>query len=291
MRTHEMTAKPQSSLRPPDLPSWRNPPLDEVAFVVQFDPLIGLKSIHFKTFHDAFRSKFGGLVEDRPPSEPVFETFGSNQIPVPSFQLLQNVTPQPNVWFLSENSHELIQLHAGRFIQNWRKLDGVGTYPRFDNILPGFLENWSQFNQISEELKIGRITVNQCELSYFNNFDIGENESFMAGMERIFGRHTYARDRVRSKNFRLEPENQVLNLSFVAHREDAPFARLHVNAQPAFTRDRKKVVRLTITFRGPIDSKEPKHLSDFFAIGRESIVRLFDSMLSQQMQETFGRQS
>jgi uncharacterized protein (TIGR04255 family) len=95
------------SKRPSDLPDFNNPPLDEVALSVQFEPIQGLQTPQIGLFWSTLRRDFL-KTEQHPPLDPVIEQFGPALRPSVRFEI-SNAHPEPRCWFLREDSTDLIR--------------------------------------------------------------------------------------------------------------------------------------------------------------------------------------
>src|SRR5438270_12653884 len=113
--------------RPTDLPDYASPPVAEVSIGVQFNSLEGLLAPHLGLIWAEFKAEFP-LMEQHPPLEPVFETFGDRpggimQMPRFSFSI-----PTPRMYFVNQGRTELLQIQRDRFYHNWRKIGEGDKY-------------------------------------------------------------------------------------------------------------------------------------------------------------------
>jgi uncharacterized protein (TIGR04255 family) len=277
------------SERPKELPSWSRPPLDEVALAVQFGALPGLQTIHYGALRDLYLSQFGGDVEERPPIDPNFETLDSG-FPVQQMkiQLIQGLAPPlRRIWLVSPDKHSLLQIQADRFVQNWRRVEGEGEYPRFHSILPDFVENFALFDRFAAEHRLGDVKPNQFEISYFNNLPLLEGETYLNAFSRIMRVTPLDLAKLDAFSGKIEPETEALNLTFrILNGDDAPVARLHATGKAALV-GKSRVIRLDLVCRAP--ASPGLELPQAFHLGRETIVRTFDALLSDEGQKHFGR--
>jgi uncharacterized protein (TIGR04255 family) len=291
-KSQQMMADSRSTIpRPSDLPEWSQPPLDEVAIAIQFKELSEFNSVHYGLFFSKIRAEFPG-VEDRHRIQPKFETFGQRR--VSSFDL--EVGPAPplrRVWLLSRDQHELLQLQPDRFIFNWRKRSGEGVYQRFDSIYPKFRRHLSEFQNFLKEENLGLLEINQCELSYFNNLSLTEDESFAEGLSRHFRIWRGAPHIHSASGLSVESESARFNLSFIVRLAAGSEAvgRVHVDATPSYNEEEKvKLLRLVIVFRSPLlTPTDGDALDQTMAVGRYAIVRTFDALGSDESHESWGR--
>ncbi len=274
--------------RPTDLPEWERPPLDEVAIAVQFQET-GLRSVHVAKLQELFGAQGLPTVEEQSNLiEQKFEVFGSHRLQFEPFFMPLERLPLPRCWFLSPDRHKLVQIQQDRFVFNWRKLEGAGEYPRFDAIYSEFAPLWAAFEEFLISTELGQPKVNQYELSYFNNITMAAGESFASAFARIFTLIGHPPSDIAVRGAITRPENLKFGMSWlVSPAEDgSPLGRLHADAIPAAVQGgATPIVRLTLTMRGPASAD----MASFFSTGRESIVRVFNSITSEECHREWGR--
>jgi uncharacterized protein (TIGR04255 family) len=274
--------------RPGDLAQWEAPPIDEVAISVQFNDIPKLKIVHYGELADRFAKVGLTQHEDKAAIPASFEVFGKRVMPA-QFQFQAVNVPLPRVWYMSTDKHRLVQVQPDRFIYNWRKVEGEGKYPRFSDVLPEFWDRYQIFQSFLIEKGLPPLEPNQCELSYFNNIDVQDGETYHEAFVRVF-------DICKEFNMAslrggqgLEHDAGNFTLTYVVRAKDnTPLARIHANVQAA-ERGNKPVIRFSIVFRGPWTKPVDQELMEFFGLGREAIVRLFDSMITEDMHSRWGR--
>ena len=118
------------------LPSYKNPPVIEVACGIKFKKIKKFKAPHFGLFWDKLRKKFPFCQHaptlgfpDPSETEPAFEL------------------PLPRIWFINKEKNGLIQLQENIFLYNWRKMQPEESYPRYDTVIKAFQNN-AQVEQI-----------------------------------------------------------------------------------------------------------------------------------------------
>jgi uncharacterized protein (TIGR04255 family) len=274
--------------RPADLPQWERPPVDEVAVSVQFNDIPGLKVVHYGQLADRLQ-KFGLVKhEDKGTIPAQFEVFGKRVIPA-QFQFPAVDVPLPRVWYMTDDMHRLVQIQPDRFVYNWRKVEGAGEYPRLSEVLPAFWERCQEFQMFLVDSGLPSLSLNQCELSYFNIIDVHDGETYHQAFARVFRFYNGISITALNGSVSLEPDGGNLNLTYVVRAKDGtPLARLHSSVQAA-ERANKRVIRFSLVFRGPWSKPVGQELIEFLSFGREAVVRLFDSMISDQMHTQWGR--
>jgi uncharacterized protein (TIGR04255 family) len=274
--------------RPPALPDFDDPPLDEVAVAVQFKELSRFLSIHYGLIYSAFSANFPRY-EEHPPIPPRFELFGRSIEPSQGLEL-QTKPPLRRIWFVSEDGHRLIQLQPNSFIHNWRKVGGAGAYPRFEEILPTFFDNLDLIRGFVSDAGIGRIEINQCELSYFNNIHTLERETIDQAFTRVF-RGWNVPHFPALKLSTLEPEAPRFALVLRVLQGAESIGRVHIDASPAIhTETGKPLIRLTLVARGRPCSTDNSGLQEFFLLAREAIVKCFALVTTDDCHALWRRQ-
>jgi len=163
------------SVRPPDLPDYDHPPVEEVVLGVQFQPLSSFSQAHVGFFWEELRGEFPHIEDqpriDIPISSPVPPGFIGlpPRLGIP-FNLGLHVGGPPNslrTWITSADEQWLIQVQNDLFYHNWRKRGDL-EYPRFEAAQQEFSAHWSQFLRFLANFKIDLPHVQQVEVTYIN---------------------------------------------------------------------------------------------------------------------------
>ena len=267
-----------------DLPDFDEPPLDEVALSVQFNPLPRLQAPHIGLLWSNYKDQFP-IIEQHPSIDPVFERFGPPEGPSVKFEI-SATPPIPRSWFLKKDGTELIQVQQDRFIHNWRKVNTSDLYPRYEHVRGEFEKELEIFCSFVNTENLGEFSPNQCEVTYTNVITT-ENDI----------RHGLAGDVFTpislnySDNCLGEPENIRFATQYIFNDSSGdPIGRLHISIKPAFkVSDNRPMFILNMTARGEPKGKEAKDILSFFDLGREWIVRGFTSITSPEMHKFWRR--
>lgn len=117
--------------RPPDMPDYNRPPIDEVAISVQFPPIDDFAETNIREYWREEVQQDYPIAERQPRLEGPIES----PDPAPTASVLQvpiGIVPQGRMWLISESDDFLIQIQNTRFIQNWRRRKAA--YEHFDQI-------------------------------------------------------------------------------------------------------------------------------------------------------------
>lgn len=272
--------------RPETLPDFDLPPVTEVVLGIQFDRIPGFQTIHAGKLWEKFSEKFP-IVQEHPPSEPTFETFGTKPVSGGvQLELMSGPLPMPKLWFLNEDQTELIQFQPDRFVHNWRKVKEGDVYPRYERIRSDFISEIECLQSFFLENNLGLLQSNQCEITYVNHILSHDNENIWDNPEIVFKFFKMDLD----QNVLGQFENSRIQLRFILNNDDGiPFGRLHVNAMPALTRDGKTMIALSLTVRGSSASGSLDAAANFLDFGRTKIVEGFAELTTEEMHKRWGR--
>jgi uncharacterized protein (TIGR04255 family) len=269
---------------PQDLPDFRRPPVAETVLSLQFEPISGLTTAHVGLLWQRFRDQLP-LVEEQPPLPPAFERFDAPKPPEVEVTVEEKL-PAPRVWFLNRAKTELIQVQPDRLVHNWRKVEGIEPYPRYERIRDDFRREAETFERFLNDEGLGALNVNQCEVTYVNHIE-GSG---------IWGRHgqldTVLRNwsRLPTGAFLGEPEDAVVRMRFVIPGEGKPAGRLHVAFQPARKKtDNSPLFLMTLTARGAPLGDGMEGAFAFFDLGRPWIVKAFADLTTPGMHLVWER--
>lgn len=271
--------------RPEDLPDFRRPPLAETVLSLQFEPIAGLTTVHLGLLWQRFRERLP-LIEEQSPLPPVVEKFGP-PAPAQVEVTVEEKPPVPRLWFLNQDKTELIQVQADRFIYNWRKMEGLELYPRFDPIRDKFRNEVDTLVQFLKDEGMDAPAVNQCEVTYVNHIEPSGVWQQHGQMERVLANWCASPDR----RFLPEAEDGVVRMRFVMRDESGkPVGRLHVLFQPAWKKtDNTPIMVLNLTARGEPLGEGIEGAFRFFEVGRRWIVNGFAELTTTEMQRVWER--
>lgn len=263
------------------LPEYENPPVIETVLSVQFNPLPNFSLLHYGLYWETIRGTYPKQ-SVKLPLEPIIETFGTQTDSTPSIGLELRSSPEVRTWFIDQSESKLIQLQSNRFIVNWRKVTGKEVYPRYKSLKPAFKKEWDNFCSFLNGQGLDSPTINQCEVTYINHFEIGKEIDSYGAVYEVLACHT---DKY-STGFLSDPEIVRLNTSYVMTDNRG---RLHVNLSPVIKkRDAQKALQLELTARGNPSSSDIEAVLDWFDLGHDWIVRGFTDLTTVKMHKLWG---
>ena len=252
---------------------------------MQFEPIDGLNTPRTGLLWQRFRDELPNI-EEHPPLSPVVERF---EHPEPSKVnvIVETKPPVPRVWFLDADKTSLIQVQPDRFIHNWRKVTGKEAYPRYETIRQQFSTEVAEFIAFLEAEKLGGVVVTQCEVTYVNHIE----------PEGVWERHGQVAALLRhwtdlpEGGFLPESEDVRMQIRHVIRNESGnPVGRLLTVLQPVWkTKDNSPVLTLNLTARGGPLSDGIDGAFRFFDLGRDWIVRGFETLTTDVMHQKWGK--
>jgi uncharacterized protein (TIGR04255 family) len=253
-------------------------------------------SLPFKNFHAGLLwerfAKSYPKVEEQPPIEPAFETFGTRQPAVQRISFQLPATPDTlRYWFVSEDDNQVLQVQGDRLVHNWRQRRPEDQYPRYESLRQRFEDEISVAASFFREFGLGEIACNQCEVSYINLIALSDGDAAL----RLSDTLAVCQEKY-SDGFLagMEMENGRFSVSYTLPGESGtqPIGRLHIAAQPAFLPPSgTMILRLTVTARGKPWDDTPASALAWLDIGRDVAVRAFASITTTKMHRLWGRRS
>ena len=264
------------------LPSFRRPPVAEVAIAAQFGEIRGLTGPHMGLLWQRYRELFPTL-EVHSALDPRFER--PNPTPGEGLTVKFGTVPTPRAWFIGTNQAHLIQVQQDRFVFNWHRIPGE-DYPRHEHVRASFRKNFGIFKQFLLDEQLGEPSLNQWELTYVNHILAG------TGWRRHGELGSVVPLLVGSMKgeFLPEPEDVAARVRYSIPDGDGAVSRLHVVADPRFDSSGKPVIVLTLTARGGLGSGAEGSLESRLDLGREWIVRGFADVTSKAMHRHWERE-
>jgi len=267
-----------------DLPSFERPPVVETVLGVMFDPIPRLTNAHLGLFWCELGPEEWPKVRDAASLDPEYEEFGPGFSWGSFAKLTLTRDPACRIQFIDQAEDRLIQVQNSRFHYNWLFRTGE-PYPRYKKIRPEFDRHWTRFLKFLESRKLPKPTLRQWEVTYVNHFPKGTVWNRPEDWSKLF---TGLPGAWSSSSLNMESFGGEWRFEIPPQR-----GRVHVKIghgkrdQPEST----ELIRVDLTARGPIaaDGKDHDALGDGLDIGRESIVRLFADITSEEAHRYWGR--
>ena len=264
------------------LPSFKKPPVVEVAIAVQFEDIPGLTGPCMGLLWDRYRESFPKL-EVHPALDPHVER--SSPAPGKGLKIKLETVPATRVWFIGSNNAHLIQVQQDRFVFNWRRMEDE-DYPRHEQVRASFDENFGIFKAFLADERLGKPRLNQWELTYVNHIPAGDGWHRHGELGAVVPMLSSSGKGA----FLPEPEDIALRVRYRMPDREGGVSRLFVVANPGFNSSGMPVLGLTLTARGGLGQGGASSLGSRLDTGREWIVRGFAEVTSRTMHRHWERE-
>jgi uncharacterized protein (TIGR04255 family) len=257
------------------------PPIKETVLGIQFQPLPKLMNAHLGAYWSTVAGQWPQLSE-QPPIDPQFEKFdeAGRWQSLGQIQLALMTMPAIRLQMRNQSADRMIQIQNGRFHYNWLRTVNAGdNYPHYGQIREGFEHNLRQFRDYLQAANIGAIVPNQWEVTYVNHITQGTVWTHPDDWSGLF--RGLPMPEARFSDVALESFAGEWHFVIPEKR-----GRLHVQLKHALV-DKKQVLVLTLTARGPFSDNMPPIL-DGLNLGREVIVCAFKNLTSDDAHKFWG---
>lgn len=168
-KTFLMTSKTKNTI-----PSYKEPPVNEVVYGMRIRPSNKLLIPHIGLLWDKFRTEYPRLQH----ALPISTTRGE--------LLIDIVTklPIPRVWFISSSDDKLIQFQNDRIYFNWRKRES--DYPRYEYMISNFETVFNVIKDFFSEFNLGKLELQEYELTYINHIPRGMGWETIDDLSEVF---------------------------------------------------------------------------------------------------------
>jgi uncharacterized protein (TIGR04255 family) len=269
-----------------DLPSYTHPPVVEVTAGASFERLPVQATARFGAFWVSRLADKFPTVQEQPPYFAPIERFGTASFAPELTLQLRPELPTPRFWFLTSTEDELLQLQPDWLACNWRKVQPDAEYGRWPSRRKSFLDFYNSLSSYLREAGLGPIIPRQCEVTYVNH--ILPN--------RVWQEH---RDLAKILRFVSSVETSLayieqadVRFHFAIPDDDGKqIGRLHIVAVPGYVdMNKTPIYRLELTARGAPLGEGIEGVMSFLDKGRETIVRTFAEVTSEEIQHEWGVQ-
>ena len=268
------------------LPRFRKPPVVETVLGVHFRPAENFTSAEQGILWDrCFRQEYPKL-EERPPIEEVTEQFGDARLgafPMMRWQVMDR-PDTPRLWAVSENGQHVIQIQKNAFFSNWLKSADDATYQSYQERRQQFGHQLSQLEEFFREQGIRQIEPTSWDVTYVNHIDYEGLDHIGSEAAKVLTVWTNQF----SDDFLRESDKLTLGFAFPMPENSG---RLNVNLAPTvLPKDRRQVLRLDLTARGQLKTKDLASALTAIDLGHEWIVRGFASLTRPEMHQLWERE-
>ena len=264
-------------------PTFASPPIVELVLGAQFSPLTKLTAGHFGLF---WKELGNDWVEssDEPVLEDQFELFERPRWSTSAgIQVRLGPVRLPGRFLIGHRGKDrLIQVQGTRFHLNWRKRDGF--YPSYKNLIAEFEETFALFEAFVVKSGLGKLALNQWELTYIDSFPRDEYwqtpADWSAFLPGLFG-NLFPTDGL---DLVLEHRGAEWSYEISPKR-----GRLHMAAHSGrWSDDPRDSLLLQTTARGPVGKGGAETLRVGLDLGHQVAVESFLRVVNQDIQARWG---
>ena len=284
VRTATRSIAPQTGL-----PSFKRPPISEVALALQFENLDAFDPRYIGSIAERFKERFPGFLV-QPPLDPIIERVDQMRRSGKLSLQMADASVVPRLWFIDASDVELVQLQRDRLMHNWRRRSDSDEYPRYTRLRAAFVEDWRTLERWTADEQLGTLKPTQAEVAYINHIEAGEPGGPYADPSEVFS--FIAPALVTHGLASFEAITHSTSLIARAKETDSLVGRLYVELSSGVnSRTNKLVYQLTLTLRGAPPSRDLDGALVFFDFARERIVKLFAELTTGRMHEIWGRET
>ncbi|SUS08522.1 conserved hypothetical protein [uncultured Defluviicoccus sp.] len=267
-----------SDQSPASLPSFRSPPLVEVALGFFLADPTEFSYAHVGKFWSTLEPEFPTVRDVDPVSMSVEDSDGAPVSPteVPLF---------PRIWMMDRDEQYLVQIQRNAFFLNWRPGKENAAYPRFPAVFHRFNDLRRRYARFMADAASPLGRTEQLELTYINHIP----EESISGSE---GLAWAVLDDLRPptrKRWLNRPDRLALATSF---RLPDDAGRLYIRAQTAIgRRTRANLVSLTLTAKANVsDVQDSDIVRRWYETAHSWIVRGFEDVTTRMAREAWGEE-
>jgi len=255
------------------LPSYQNPPVNEVVCGMRFVPPDNLHITHFGLLWDKFRTEYPTIQHAPPIASAKGEILVHKTIGI----------PLPRVWFINKSDDQLIQFQIDRFYFNWRRKQS--DYPRYDHFIKNFERALDTIVKFFSEFDLGVLKPIEYDLSYINHIPKGQGWNTIDDLPRIFTDFFWKKNK---KRFLPNPQQIAWETGFALPEQKG---YLIVNLKQATrTEDKVPLLVLELKTRGIGESTSKEAIREWFDLAHEWIVRGFTDLTTPKIQKIWERE-
>ena len=268
-----MTNAIESSFSTGVLPSYKNPPVNEVVCGLRFDTPDKLRIPHIGFLWDKFRADYP-IIQHVPPIASA-----KGEI------LVDQATgiPLPRVWFINKSDDQLVQFQIDRFYFNWRRRQS--DYPRYDHVINNFENVLNTIVNFFSEFELGGLKPIEYELSYINHIPQGQGWDTIDDLPSILSDFVWKKT---SDRFLPYPEKVAWQTEF-SLPENKGCLTVSLK-QGVRTEDKTPLLILILKTRGVCESPEKKAVREWFDLSHEWIVKGFTDLTTPKIQEFWEKE-
>lgn len=268
-----MDSKISKSLALGPLPSYKNPPVNEVVCGMQFELSDKINIAHFGLLWNKFRRDYPVIKL----ASPIATAKGEIAIDEGTGLLI------PRVWFINSTDDQLIQFQFDRIYFNWRYKER--DYPRYVYVIKNFETVMDTLEMFFKEFDLGDIKPVECELTYINHIIKGQEWDTIDDLPKILSNLIWNQT---TAKFLPDPTKVSWMTEFPLQDNKG---RLAVKLRQGIrTSDKIPLFILELRAQGIGKSTNKDAVREWFDVAHEWIVRGFTDLTTPEVQTIWQRE-
>ena len=187
------------------------------------------------------------------------------------------------LWAGSEDGHHVVQIQKNALFANWLRTGDDVAYRPYLERRQEFSQQLSQVEKFFREEGIGQLEPTTWSVTYINHIEYEGLHELGPAVARTLT--VWANQS--SDNWLPAPDQVVLDFAFPLPDN---MGRLNVNLKPAVVlNNRREVLRLDLTARGQLKTKDVASALAGIDLGHEWVVRGFASLTRPEMHRAWEK--
>ncbi len=266
--------------RAADLPSYEQPPVNEVAVGIGYKRLRCWDSVAPGEFRKLVLERYP-KVEEQAPLAPLPPALGANLE-----MELTDLPPIRRTWYLSDDERTLIQIQEDRIHVNWRRVQEADVYPRYGHVLAEFESALKALERFAAE-RGEQINVTAGEVTYVNHIAEGELWSEWNDLSGVLADWCPTPKQVSG----IAGLAATISMNSVdSHGLVSPGHYMSLELKSAQRQnDQAKVLVFQLVNRGPVESTQFESIREWCGRASEDIVRGFTALTTERAHQLWRR--
>jgi uncharacterized protein (TIGR04255 family) len=266
------------------LPEFARPPVIETVLGMHFEAFGKFHNAHLGAFWKTLPPDWG-QVADAPVLPEQTESFDGSKSGARNLGIVFTNQPEVRMQIRNERDNRMLQLQNGQLHYNWLG-HGGDEYARYPSLRLEFDEIRRRFEEFASKESLGELKPLQWEITYVNQFPrdtVWNSPEDWSSLFRSIPAPIATVGGAKLESFGGEWHYEI----------GGKRGRLHVKASHGRRGKphNDEVVSLTLTARGPVDSKTGDPVGVGLDLGRDTIVRAFRDLTSERAHQVWGIQN
>ena len=273
---------PRAMSEEPIISPFVNPPINELALAVQFEPQT-VDYMQTAKYRERVKEDFPQR-EEQIARPPIGESFTAPAPGLPIHIGMIEMPTMPRFWFLSEDEAELVQLQHDLLAFNWRRRSAGAAYPGYGACRSNLQRLLAELESVlaEDEDRPRTLTPNWCEVTYINQVEPEAGADARPPLSKVLrGIEVPPTD-----GFLPEMEEGQIGLRFLIPGTDGPRGRLTATTASAVRNETQVPIWvITITTKTLAQGDGIDAALEALDSGHEWCAKSFIELTSEEMHE------